>query len=222
MKNDENGHGEAEGDLTNTQQAYRLIKEKIITTALPPDAVVQEQALMAELGLGRTPIREALKQLEAEKLVVISPRRGAFVAGISISDLADIQEIRSVVDVLCVRLAVTRATPAERAYLRALAEELKAAQQHCTAVELLALDRCIHAALAQACHNKFLQAEVELFYNLSLRIWHLYLHRLEPCDLAEDEIEEILAAMDAGDQDAAEHAMRNHIRRFAESIRRHI
>jgi DNA-binding GntR family transcriptional regulator len=219
----ENGHGPHDSaDTTNTQKAYRLIKEQIITTRLPPDAVVQEAALMVELGLGRTPIREALKQLEAERLIMISPRRGAFVAGIAISDLSDIQEVRSVLDVLCVRLAVARATPAERAQIRALVERARAIRESCSADEMLVLDRRTHEAIGAACHNKFLQAEVELFYNLALRIWYFYLSRLEPCDWAEDELEQIADAMDAGDAAAAEQAMRAHILRFGESIRRHL
>ena len=88
--------------VTDTQRAYERIKERIITTQMPPGAVIQEAVLMTELGLGRTPIREALKILEAEKLVVVSSRRGMFVSGVSISDLAEIQEIRSVLrSVVC-------------------------------------------------------------------------------------------------------------------------
>ena len=96
--------------LTDTQKAYELIKEKIVTIQMRPGAMIQEAELITELGLGRTPIREALKRLEAEKLVVVSPHRGTFVADITISDLAQIQEIRLVLDTLCVHLAVERIT----------------------------------------------------------------------------------------------------------------
>src|SRR5512136_896893 len=114
--------------LTDTQRAYELIKQKIITTEMPPGAVIQEATLMSELGLGRTPIREALKLLEAEHLVTVSPRRGMFVTPINISDLAKLQEIRAVLDMLIVRLAAQRVTPSDLAQMHAWVEETRAAE----------------------------------------------------------------------------------------------
>ena len=98
--------------VTDTQRAYELIRVKIITTQMPPGAVIHEGDLMAELGLGRTPIREALKLLEAQRLVSVSPRRGMFVAPINLADLGEIEEMRSVLDPLSVRLAAARIMPA--------------------------------------------------------------------------------------------------------------
>jgi DNA-binding GntR family transcriptional regulator len=205
--------------VTNTQRAYDQIKTRIITTQMRPGSVIQEAVLMQELNLGRTPIREALKRLEIEKLVVVSPRRGMFVADVTLSDLAHIQEIRSALDPLCVRLAVERSTPDEQAEIKRQIE-LLAATEPTDLDQQMALDRQIHKLLAQSAHNKFLEQEIELFYNLSTRIWHLYMTQLKSEELALEEFGEILRAMETKDTGRAEQAILKHIRSFGESIKR--
>jgi DNA-binding GntR family transcriptional regulator len=205
--------------VTNTQQAYDQIKNWIITTQMRPGSVIQETSLMEALGLGRTPVREALKRLEIEKLVVVSPRRGMFVADVTISDLAHIQEVRSALDPLCVRLAVERSTPDEQAEIKRQIE-LLAATNDTDLDGQMVLDRQIHKLLAQSTHNKFLEQEIELFYNLSTRIWHLYMTQLKSEELALEEFMEIMRAMETKDANRAELAILKHIRSFGESIKR--
>ena len=177
---------------------------------------------MTELGLGRTPIREALKLLEAEKLVVVSSRRGIFVTGVSISDLAEIQEIRSVLDPLCVRLAVLRISAAELAEVREVIAAAQAPAENGDTNALMALDRRFHALLARASGNELLEAELVMLYNLSARIWYLYLDRLTPSDLSFDALAEILAALETKDSGRAEQAILGHIRDFGDTVRQHI
>ena len=206
--------------LTDTQRAYELIKQKIITTEMPPGAVIQEAALMVELGLGRTPIREALKLLEAEHLVTVSPRRGMFVTPINISDLTQLQEIRSVLDLLSARLAAARVSPAELAQLRTWVEHSRAAETTGDMRTLMALDRQFHQLLAASTHNDLLTAENERLYNLSARIWYYYLEQLCPGDLELNALVDVVTALEAGDADRAEEAVSRHISYFSESIRR--
>jgi DNA-binding GntR family transcriptional regulator len=205
--------------VTNTQQAYDKIKGRIITTQMRPGAVIQEAALMEELGLGRTPIREALQRLEVEKLVIVSPRRGMFVAGVTISDLAHIQEVRTVLETLCIRLAVERSTPAEQAEMKRLIG-LLAATDRTDLDALMVLDRQIHEAMAQSAHNKYLEQEVELFYNLSVRIWYLYVNQLQSEELVLEAFVEIVEAMATKDVDRAQKAILKHVQSFGESIKR--
>jgi DNA-binding GntR family transcriptional regulator len=208
--------------VTDTQRAYERVKERIITTQMPPGAVIQEAVLMAELGLGRTPIREALKLLEAEKLVVVSSRRGMFVSGVSISDLAEIQEIRSVLDPLCVRLAVARVSAVELAEMRSLVEAGQVQEVKRDLKTLMALDRRFHSLLARGSGNELLEAELEMLFNLSARIWYLYLDRLDEDDLGFDDLAEITMALETKDVGRAEQAILRHIRDFGEAVRRHI
>ena len=91
-----------------SDKAYYLIRQRIITLELPPMSPIDEQALMEELQLGRTPIREALQRLAAENLVSIVPRRGMFVADISLTDLQQVFELRMMLEGFCARLAAQR------------------------------------------------------------------------------------------------------------------
>ena len=206
--------------LTDTQRAYELIKQKIITTEMPPGGVIQEAALMAELSLGRTPIREALKLLEAEHLVTVSPRRGMFVTPINISDLAKLQEIRSVLDMLIVRLAAQRVTPADLAQMRAWVEQARSAKPTGDMRSLMTLDQRFHQLLGGSTRNELLATENERLYNLSARIWYYYLEQLCPGDLALEALVEVVAALEEGDVGRAEEAMSRHISYFSDSIRK--
>ena len=175
---------------------------------------------MAELGLGRTPIREALKLLEAEHLVTVSPRRGMFVTPINISDLAKLQEIRSVLDMLIVRLAAQRVTPADLTQMRAWVEQARAAEPVGDMRSLMTLDQRFHLLLGESTRNDLLATENETLYNLSARIWYYYLEQLCPGDLALDALIEVVNALEAGDVSWAERAMSRHISDFSDSIRK--
>jgi DNA-binding GntR family transcriptional regulator len=206
-----------------------------------PGSVIEEAVLRNELGLGRTPIREALKLLEAEKLVVVSPRRGMFVADVSLTDLRELEEVRLELESLCARLAVQRMTSWEVEEMRRLVAELRAYEPESRSngsngangaavrdaraapqAELLNLDRRFHALLRQGAHNELLEAECKMLFTLSMRMWYLFIDRIEPQDLAEDAFAEILAAIENKEVSRADKAMRKHILQFGESIKRYI
>src|SRR5437763_1098606 len=79
-------------------RAYAEIRERILTLRLAPGAPIDEDRLIRELGVGRTPIREAIKRLALEDLIVVYPRRGTFVSEINITDLAQISELRTLLE----------------------------------------------------------------------------------------------------------------------------
>src|SRR5437773_9918370 len=101
-------------------RAYVAIRDKIVSLALAPGAVINERELVEELGIGRTPTREALRRLAQEKLVDVYPRRGMFVTGIDVRELARLSEVRLVLEPEAARLAAERATEADLAELPAL------------------------------------------------------------------------------------------------------
>ncbi|MFQ5575915.1 MAG: GntR family transcriptional regulator [Anaerolineae bacterium] len=207
--------------LTDADKAYQQIKEKIVTVQMPPGSVIREAQLMQELGLGRTPIREALKQIQTENLVVVAPRRGMFVADITITDLQQIYEVRVELESLCAGLAAQRCTPEQLAAMTALAAEYLSGPTD-NKKELIALDRRFHHLLAQAAGNKFLRNEFELFYNLSLRIWHLALGHIKPQDLNLDAHLVILAAIESKDSRCAREQMAQHIQHFHDTIKMYL
>jgi len=155
-----------------SEQAYHLVKEKIVTLELPPVSVIDERALMEELELGRTPIREALHRLAAEGLVRIVPRRGMFVADISITDLQKIFEARIFLEGFCARLAAQRITRDQIAQMEAVLQELEQVQDG-DVKALMAVDRRFHELLYQAADNEFLAEALNRLYALGARLWHL-------------------------------------------------
>jgi DNA-binding GntR family transcriptional regulator len=210
-----------EATLTDANRAYERIKDMIVTLEMSPGAVIQEHLLKEQLDLGRTPIREALKRLEAENLVIIKPRRGIFVADITITDLTQIYEVRIELETLCARLAAHRATPSFINRMEALVDEYQTIPE-IDLPALFAIDRKFHITLADATLNSFLSRELALFYNLSMRIWYLALSSIQSLDIDVAAHPNILAAIKRHDTDLAEERMREHIRHFHQAIRKNL
>ena len=208
----------AEPELLS-EQAYRSIRDLIVTLDLPPGAVVSEADLMTRLGMGRTPVREALRALARERLVEVYPRRGIFVAGVDPRELSALSEARSVLEPAAARLAAVRLTDADRATIDELLHELDGLGRIPDERELIALDQRLHRFVYAACRNAFLESSLDDYYTHALRIWFLALDRLEHLDDAVGEHKAILEAIRDGDAEAAAATMAAHIDGFESSIR---
>ena len=208
----------AEPELLS-EQAYRSIRDLIVTLDLPPGAVVSEADLMSRLGMGRTPVREALRALARERLVEVYPRRGIFVAGVDPRELSALSEARSVLEPAAARLAAVRLTDADRATIDELLHELVGLGRIPDERELIALDQRLHRFVYAACRNAFLESSLDDYYTHALRIWFLALDRLEHLDDAVGEHKAILEAIRDGDAEAAAATMAAHIDGFESSIR---
>ena len=201
-----------------SEKAYYLIKEKIVTLELLPFSVINEQALMEELELGRTPIREALLRLAAEGLVDIVPRRGMFVASIKITDLQKIFEVRMLLEGFCARLAAQRITEEQIAQMEAILQRLGQVQNG-DVETLMVIDERFHALLYQAADNEFLAETLERLYAPSLRLWHLALDRLNDVRGAIEQHRGVAEALKAGDGARAEALMQQHVTQFQQEIK---
>ncbi|MDX1612801.1 MAG: GntR family transcriptional regulator [Candidatus Promineifilaceae bacterium] len=202
--------------ISLSQQAYERIKQKIVALELPPGAVIDEAALQQELELGRTPIREALKRLSLEKLVVIVPRRGMFVTDIGISDLQQLFEVRLALESLAARLAARRGGAHQWQRMAAALEGLTADSPSNEA--LIEMDKTCHELIYEAADNQFLRDTCVTHYALSLRLWHYFLRKMGAMRGAVIEHVYILEALRAGDADQAARLMEKHIRAFQEEI----
>jgi len=174
--------------------------------------------MMSKLALGRTPIREAMKQLEADNLLTITPRLGVFVSDIAITELTKIFEIRAVLEPQAVRLATKRITQGELTEQRLLVDKYKDADPT-NRETLLNLDCDFHTFLAEAAHNDFLLKDLKHYYNLSLRIWYLALNHTQPEDIDVEAHLEIFKAVEARDTRKATDCMKKHIKKFHKTIR---
>ncbi|MBN9747852.1 GntR family transcriptional regulator [Amycolatopsis sp. A1MSW2902] len=198
-------------------QAYRQIRDLIVAVELAPGTPLDEKALSARLGLGLTPIREALRRLTLEKLAVIYPRRGTFVAAVNIADEARLSEIRVELEGLAAALAAERATEAQRAELVELADAL--VHGSVQRVDHTGLDARVHRAIYAAAHNDFLEASLNQYLNLAFRIWNLSL-RDRPADRAHTHSQRaVVDAIVKGDASAARKAAEAHLRDFTAQVR---
>jgi DNA-binding GntR family transcriptional regulator len=173
---------------------------------------------MERLGLGRTPVREALRRLAQEKLVEVYPRRGIVVAPVDVGDLASLSEARLALESFAAGCAAERATQEDRGLARSLLEELTAGAADDERA-LIELDQRIHRHVYRCAHNPFVESTLNEYYTLTLRIWFLALDRVSRLDDAVTEHRELLEAIIDGDPARAETVMRRHIEGFERAIR---
>ena len=196
-------------------KAYHEIRRLIVSLELAPGGVIDERQLIERLEIGRTPVREALRRLAQERLVEVYPRRGMFVTGVDVRQLARLSEVREVLEPEAARLAAERATDADRAELAALVEELDRGGS-----ELMELDERIHRAVYRAAHNDLLEATLEQYYVLALRIWWIALDRAHELEEAVEAHRALLEAIQAGDAERAADTMRAHVQDFEQAMHR--
>ncbi len=204
---------------SQSEEAYARILERIVCLEMAPGSVVNEARLREELKIGRTPIREALQRLARENLVRCIPHRGTFVTDVNITDLARITEVRVVIESHAARLAAEKLAAADREAIEELLELLHhgyVTDQR----DLMQLDRRIHRTVYRAARNPFLEATLERYFNLSLRLWYLVIDREVRLREAVDEHVELLQAILAADADRAEDIMRRHVTGFEREIRK--
>ena len=202
----------------DTRRAYDLIRNKIITLELAPGAAINEQELADELGVGLVPVREALKLLAHDNLVVIPPRHGLTVADVNIPDLEQISEMRLALESLAARLAAQRITPDDLVVLKALCQELATITAD-DSKRLFDLDHKFHQAIARASGNKYLAATLERYFGLSRRLWHLILPYLDFLPTAVKDHLDLVDALGTGAADRATQIMHDHVKDFYDQVR---
>jgi DNA-binding GntR family transcriptional regulator len=158
-------------DMTLTDRAYEMIETRIVALDLEPGQVLSESQLVEELGIGRTPVREALQRLAAEGLVVVMPRRGVMVSEINIAKQLQLLELRREVERLCACKAAQRATEAEREHFTELAAKLAASADARDYDAFMQLDLEFNRAVLVACRNEFIERSMRRMQGLSRRFW---------------------------------------------------
>ena len=201
-----------------SDKAYHLIRHKIITLELPPKTAIDEQVLMQDLQVGRTPIREALQRLAAEGLIFLAPRRGMFVSEISITDLQKIFELRMVLEGFCARLAAQRATEEQITALEEVIAALDQVSDDDTDA-LMAIDESFHYLLYETADNEYLADTLRRLHALSHRIWYLVLDRLGSVRGAMEQHIAITQAIKERQPERAEALLQQHIAEFHKEIK---
>jgi DNA-binding GntR family transcriptional regulator len=125
-------------------RAYADLRDSIVTLRLAPGTALREDELMRELGLGRTPLREAVKRLALEGLVEVRPRSGTFVTDVHAQDIVHIAELRAELEAQAARLAAKRLDDDGRALAAALDAELEAIEGTTGIDAYMRLDERVH------------------------------------------------------------------------------
>lgn len=192
-------------------RVFHKIREDILNGKYKQNEELREATIGEELGVSRTPVREAFRQLELEGLLKMIPNKGTYVTGITRKDVKDIYMIRSLLEGLCARLATANITPEhmnemeENVYLSEFYENKGHYEQ------MAELDNRFHEILYEACDSKMLQHQ--------LRVFHQYVYRIRKMTLSSEkrgkasnlEHREIMEAIKAHDAEKAERLANLHM-----------
>jgi len=161
-------------------QAYDQIEEMIVKLELRPGTAISEAELSSLLGIGRTPVREALQRLAREHLVQILPQRGILVSELDIKRQLRLLEVRREVERLVCRSAARRATDAERKQFSALANEFAISAKNNDQTRFMRADKAFNDLSVRAARNEFASGSMGLMHGLSRRFW--FMHHMQADD----------------------------------------
>ncbi len=204
---------------TLADRAYEDLRDRVVTLTIAPGEPIDEDGVARDLGMGRTPVREAIKRLALEKLVTVYPRRGTFASDINITDLAQISDVRTVLEGHAAARAAQRLTDVQALQLQGLLRELDAGHRDEDHAALMDLDGRVHRFIYRCADNPYLAEACDRHFNLSLRIWHLALARMPGLVRHVQDHRDVLGAIAARDAPAAQAKLTDHIQEFERAIR---
>lgn len=192
-------------------RVFQKIREDILSGKYKEHEELKEVAIGEELGVSRTPVREAFRQLELEGLIRMVPNKGAYVTGITAKDVKDIYMIRSLLEGLCARMATEKITEEQ---LEEMEENIYLAQFHADKghmEQMAELDNRFHDILYAACDSKMLEHLLKDFHEYVLRIRQKTLSTSSRGRASNDEHRQIMEAIKEKDARKAEELANRHI-----------
>lgn len=207
------------GVETNADRAYEVIRERLVMLDIRPGEPINDDRISTELGFGRSPVREAVKRLERDRLVVAYPRRGTFATAVDLTDLADISEIRKQLEPTAAARAARTASAEARARLEELARSIATIDDGDDPREVLRRDVYVHREIYRASGNPHLEQILITLDGHATRIWCLFLDRLTDVASHVREHVALLEAIVAGDETAAADLTLAHVTGFEREIR---
>ncbi len=194
---------------TRKQKAYEYLYNAIVTNKLPPGVAIAEQEISNVLGISRTPVREALKQLEAEGLVRHVPLRGTFVEEITTQDLEEIFALRETLEVLALKTAITEITNEELYEIEIL---LRSLEYDSSNEKFYDSDRRLHDLIVKHGGNRRLAQILNNLNSQMERLRHIAAMKPHRLEQSKKEHLAIVAALKKRDLEEAERLLRQHLR----------
>lgn len=203
---------------TQAEQAYYHLRDKIISQEFAPGSVLDKKELLALLGVGKTPLREALQRLALERLIVVAPQKGTFVTDLSIVQLKQAFDARLLVERHAARVAALRLTERDLDVLKELVAASAQLNGRTDRDKSVALDQRFHKTITKASENEYLVQFLDTLLPVTMRLWHYSTtHAPDPTAVMRrlrDGHQAIVDALALRDPDAAETAVSRHISRF--------
>ncbi|WP_238120953.1 MULTISPECIES: GntR family transcriptional regulator [unclassified Xanthobacter] len=191
--------------ISVADRAYKTIEARIVQLKYPPGFPLSEHQLSQELGISRTPVREAFRRLALDQIIEILPRKGAFVTDVEVKQYFHLLDLRQQLELFMAVRAAKRATAEQRETMAQLAAELRAGMMEPEQAIFVYADRAYKDLIVEACRNPFIGNIIAPMHALSRRFWYYYRHQWH-ADEAQVAINHHLAVMDAvaaGDEAAA-------------------
>ncbi len=201
-----------------TECAYAEIRNRVMTLAFRPGEFLNESFICAAIGIGRTPVHEALHRLQIEGLVQIVPRKGVLIRTDSLNDVIALIETRMLVEPSGMALAAQRAKSHHLTTLQTILKQARRAIRDDDRASYMTLDLKFHDEIVSATDNAVLADVIRMLHQRASRIWNLQVWTSADLRVTQIEHEEIFAALKSGDADAASAAARAHLT----SLRRRI
>ncbi len=201
-------------------RVFHTIRENILSGKYAPNEELKEKTIGEELGVSRTPVREALRQLELEGLVSIIPNKGAYVVGITPKDMQDIYEIRCRLEGLCARWAATNITKEQLDELEEIVFRAEFHVKKGNAEQLVELDNQFHKTLYAAANSKELERVLSDFHHYLQRVRKVTLTDVKRASDSNKEHMMIVEALKERDADKAERLATQHISSTAQNMER--
>ena len=190
---------------------YDELKMKIMMGLIAPGTRMMEVELAEEMGVSRTPVREAIRKLEKEGMISIEPRRGAYASSLSNQDMVDILEVRQTMEGLAADLATIRFTEEQKNELLEVSQAFNQAVEKGDMEQMISLDTLFHHLIVQGTGSKLLAVMVGQLQDMVLRFRYLYYDDFRRAEKMPQEHKEILDAILGGDPVKARMAADNHI-----------
>ena len=197
---------------------YLELKHKILTGEIASQTRLMEIDLSEKMNVSRTPIREAIKRLADDGLVKVEPRRGAYVANISIKDMLDVFEVREDMEGFVAKLASQRITDEQKLELKAIAADYETATQKTDKEAIIELDEKFHNFIVECCNNETLSELINYVQELSLRFRYLYYDDDSLYDSTAEQHNRIVDAITSGNADEARKEADAHVRALKEFV----
>ena len=192
-------------------RVFHKIREDILSGKYKEHEELKEVAIGEEMGVSRTPVREAFRQLELEGLIQIIPNKGAYVTGITVEDVKDIYMIRSLLEGLCARWATEHITEEQ---LEEMEENIYIAEFHAAKghlEQIAELDNRFHDIMYEACNSKMLEHLLKDFHQYVLRVRKKTLANANRGEASNHEHRLIMEAIKAKDAEKAEELANRHM-----------